>query len=94
MTHTAWLWLIALVSSAGALLVYGAFPNQQLRPGLPPRVAAASGAAALLAALVMALRASGPAASVFMVLTDAMLVWSIAPLLLAWWKRPARRAER
>ncbi len=81
-----------LFAVCGALLLYAAAPHQQLvrRPLPRRRPLALSGAVALLLSLALFLQVAGRAAAVFILLTLAMLVWSGAPLAIAWrWRGDA-----
>lgn len=80
---------------AGALLLYLASANRP-RPAGPAgrRRLGRAGAAGLVAGQALLLAALGPAAAVFTAVTLAMLVWSVAPLLLAWWTRPRGEGAR
>lgn len=83
-----------LLTMAGAFLFYAGSRNQRLfaasRAGGPMRLA---GGAALLAALAILWTWFGPATAVFAWMTLAMLVWSVLPLAVAWWRRPRGNAE-
>ncbi|WP_250458663.1 hypothetical protein [Microbulbifer litoralis] len=81
-----------LVSAAGlmalgALALYLASPNQRLlsRP-LPRRPLAAAGGAMLAVSLYLLLQYSGAAAAVFILVTGAMLVWTVLPMAIAYWR--------
>lgn len=78
----------AALALAGAMALYAAAPHQRLLPKALPRAGAAAGIAALAGSLALLLTISGPAAAVFVWITAAMTVWSIAPILVAWLKRP------
>ncbi|MCW8125549.1 hypothetical protein [Microbulbifer halophilus] len=75
--------LIAL----GSLALYLASPNQRLlsRP-FPRRPLAIGGSVALVAALSLQLQYSGAAAAVFIVVTGAMLIWTLLPMAIAYWR--------
>ncbi len=71
----------ALMAVAGGLLLYLASPNQRLTERrIARRPAALAGMIAELAALACFLAVAGPATAVFIWLTAAMTLWSIAPL--------------
>lgn len=79
----------ALLTMIGAFLLYGGADNQRLsaRGGRRPAFRIAGGAAFVLA-LPFLFGGLGPATAIFMWLILAMLIWSIVPLALAWWRRP------
>jgi hypothetical protein len=83
-----------LLTAAGAFLLYAGSRNQRLfaasRPAGPMRLA---GGAALLASLALMWTWFGRAAAVFAWATLAMLIWSVVPLAVAWWRRPRGNAE-
>jgi hypothetical protein len=77
---------------AGGGLLYLASPHQRATArALPRRPLLATGAGAQLVALAAFLGAAGPAAAVFIWITAAMTVWSIAPLATVWRRRGTRR---
>lgn len=81
--------LAFLSVAVGAGAIYLASPNQQAtRKHMPRRALTAVGAIAVLGGLL--LMRAGPATSVFIAMTLAMGLWTIAPLLIAWWRRPRR----
>ena len=51
---------------------------------MPGRVLAAAGLAGLVTGLACILQWAGPVATVFIVLTLVMLVWSVVPVAVAW----------
>ena len=73
---------------ASATLLYLASPNQPFRSrAVRPRTLALSGSIGLALGLVFILQWAGPATSVFIALTLAMLVWTILPLVAAVWRK-------
>lgn len=69
----------------GALLLYLASEHQQLWPGHGAhRGLAITGAVGMLLGLIMITQWSGPATSVFITMTLAILVWTVLPLAVAW----------
>lgn len=77
----------ALLCATGAVLLYLASPNQQLaRKPMRGRILAGLGGIALIGALALLLGVSGPATAIFVWMTLAMLVWSVVPLGVAWWR--------
>jgi len=73
----------------GAMLVYLASPNQPLLGDWRWRVLSGwLGATLLTVGLLLLLAGMRPASAVFTAVTLAMLVWSVAPLVAAWWHRP------
>lgn len=90
---TFWMLAAWLPLLCGALLIYAGAANQQLvRRALPPRRVAAAGTAAIMTSLVALLDVAGPAAAAFVVVTGLMLVWSIAPVAVAWWRHARQDA--
>lgn len=91
---SAWLLLAALLCIGGALLLYVASPQQQLRATgpWPARHGWWPGAACSLASLVLALRFLPPVEAVSAWSVLLMLVLSLAPFLGAW--RARVRARR
>ena len=84
---------IAMVT-AGALALYAASPQQRLTAGpLRRRAFGWGGAVALGLGLVSLLQWAGPATAVFIALTVAPLVWTVAPPVAAWWRRPGGDAK-
>lgn len=77
----------------GAFLLYAGSPNQRLSARGRRPLLLALGAAGLLMALPLLLGWFGPATAVFVWMTVAMLVWSIVPLGVAWWRRPRKDAR-
>ena len=76
-----------VVVVVGATLLYLASPNQRLaKARLPGRLLAWTGIAALASVLALVLRWAGPVASVFIVVTLAMVAWTVLPLIVAWWR--------
>ncbi len=74
---------------AASLALYLASPQQlAVRRALPRRVLGRAGAAGLVAGLFLLLKWAGPATAVFIALTLVMLVWTGAPMLAAWLRRP------
>lgn len=77
--------LLALFSS---VLLYLASPNQRWgKLPFPPRLAGWGGLLFLVAGTAMMLRWAGPATAIFIVMTLAMTVWSLVPLVVAWLRR-------
>ncbi|WP_337185624.1 hypothetical protein [Phenylobacterium sp.] len=75
---------------AGSLTLYLATPAQKAvaRPlGRPWMV---SGWVELALGLGVLLTILGPATAVFTWMTGAMLVWSVVPLGVAWWRGPPK----
>ncbi|RSU45302.1 hypothetical protein BRX43_19365 [Sphingomonas sp. S-NIH.Pt15_0812] len=67
--------------------VYAGTPHQALvRHGAGSRPHRMAGALLLLIALVLLLTMQGPATAVFTWVTGAMLVWSIVPAVVRWWR--------
>jgi hypothetical protein len=81
-------WMAALVLLGGALCAYLAAPHQALLPGVvrPRRLLRTGGGALLVLALILLLTIQGPATAIFTWATGAMLVWSIAPVAIRWWR--------
>lgn len=75
-------------SILASTLLYLASPNQRWG-SLPvsPRFAGWAGLALLGAAIVMLLQWAGPATAIFIVMTLAMTVWSVVPIMVALWRR-------
>lgn len=70
---------------AGGLLLYLASPNQCLWTGsVPARIVAWAGAAITLAGQVLLWLWTGPATALFVGVTVAMTVLTLAPLLAGW----------
>ncbi|RXR30827.1 hypothetical protein [Sphingobium fluviale] len=70
-----------------ALLFYFASPNRKLFTAKNrPLIFKVAGSTGLVIGLVLLLQHYGPATAVFVSVTLAMLVLSIAPLAIAWWK--------
>lgn len=87
-------WSAALTLVAGALCLYGAAPHQALIAGpVPRRMLRGAGGVLLAVALALLLTLQGPATAVFTWATGAMLVWSVAPVAIRWWRFRAQ-AER
>lgn len=90
---SAWAITGVLLTALGAALLYAGAPHQQVtRTGRRPAWLIC-GAAALLAGLPALLVFFGPATAVFVWLTMAMLVWSVLPLAVAWWRGPKDKAR-
>ena len=83
-------WIAGLLVCAGTILVYMAAPTQKLAAKPLPRPCLVGGWLALLLALAPLLAIMGPATAVFTWMTGAMLVWSFAPLAVAWWRGPPK----
>lgn len=81
-------WAAALALLGGALCLYLAAPHQALLTGVvrAPRWLRAGGGTLLAAALVLLLTVQGPATAVFTWATGAMLVWSVVPVVIRWWR--------
>lgn len=76
-----------------ALLLYAASPHQQLgRLPCTPAVARALGALMLVAGVALMRLWSGWAVALCAPLTVLMVVWSIMPLAIGWWRH--RRKDR
>ena len=90
------LWVIAalLLGAIGAFLLYAGARNQRLTiaGGRHPALLKA-GALLLVLSLALLWQWFGPATAVFTWMTVAMLVWSVAPLTIVWWRRPRGNAE-
>lgn len=87
----AWGMILAV---AGASLLYLASPNQRaIARALPGKSLAAGGGVLLVGGLALLLQWAGPATAVFIWLTLAMLVWSVAPPLAAWLRRAGGEAR-
>ena len=83
-----------MVVLAAATLLYLASPNQQLMERTMPRKALTwAGSAGLVAGLIFILQWAGAIASAFIVMTLAMLVWTIVPVAAAW-RRSARENDQ
>lgn len=94
MSEVAGAFAAGILVIAGALLLYAAAPHQRLLSrARPRRMLLVGGGLSLSAALLLLLAIAGPATAVFILLTLAMLVWSIVPLAVAWWRRPRKRAR-
>lgn len=82
--------VVVLTSAAvflglGAFSLYLASPNQRLLSrALPKRLMAFMGMGFLLISLILLWTYSGPATSVFILLTGAMLVWTVFPAAIAY----------
>jgi membrane protein implicated in regulation of membrane protease activity len=75
----------------GAICCYLASPNQRWLKA-PVRRLAWVGGAAILMALALLLQWAGPATAIFIVVTLAMLILTVAPVVIAWVRRPKGRA--
>ena len=83
-----------LLALGGAFLLYAGAKNQRLTiTGGKRPLLLQGGGAALLLSLILMWRWFGPATAVFTWMTLAMLVWSVLPLTVAWWRRPRGNAE-
>lgn len=83
----------ALAIFAGACLLYLASPNQCLWPSrMPGRLLAWAGATITLAGQVLLWLWTGPATALFVGITMAMTVLTLAPLLAGWLRTRERRA--
>lgn len=72
---------------AASFLFYLASPNRKIaRQFMGPGLVKLGGALGVAAGLVLLLWHYAPATAVFIWATLAMLVLSIAPLAIAWWK--------
>jgi len=78
-----------VVTFAAAITLYLASPNQLLveRP-LPHRVLAVVGLMLLVVALLLCRQLAGSATAVFILLTLMMLLWSLGPPLIAYFRVP------
>ena len=80
-------WCAAFATIGGALSVYASTPHQALvRPRADSRPYRMAGALLLLTALVLLLTIEGPATAIFTWATGIMLVWSIMPAIVRWWR--------
>ena len=80
-------WCAAAAIVGGAMGLYAGTRHQALiRPGVAARRCRIVGTLLLLLALALLLTVQGPATAVFTWATIAMLVWSIAPVAIAWWR--------
>lgn len=80
-------WCAAFATVGGALSFYVGTPHQALvRHGAGSRPYRMTGSLLLLIALVLLLTMQGPATAVFTWATGAMLVWSIVPAIVRWWR--------
>ncbi len=81
-------WAAALALLAGALCLYLAAPHQALLMGVVRvrRWLRATGGVLLTVALLLLLTMQGPATAVFTWATGAMLVWSVVPVAIRWWR--------
>jgi hypothetical protein len=82
--------ILAIVcGAAGAFALYLCSPNQRLlTQPLAPRAGVRASVVGLLASLLLFLQVAGPATSVFLLLTLAMFVWTIPPLVIGWRRSP------
>lgn len=86
-------WLGGLLVAVAALALYAGSPNQRWLAVVPrPAAIRWAGAAMMVAGLIVTGRWAGPATTVFIVMTVAMLVWSIVPLGIAWWRDAGDRS--
>lgn len=75
------------VLTVAALALYLASPHQKLVQSPLPRCALAwTGVALLVVALAVLASIAGSATAVYIHLTILMLLWSVPPLALAWWR--------
>ena len=76
-----------VVTLVSATLLYLASPNQPaLGSAGRARTLRLAGSAGMVLGLVLILQWAGPATSVFIALTLAMLIWTIVPLAAAVWR--------
>lgn len=76
--------ILTLIS---AVLLYLASPNQPFLAGTRrSRALVPAGAIGMVVGLGLILQWAGSATSVFITLTLAMLVWTVVPLGVAWWR--------
>ncbi|MBS0224293.1 MAG: hypothetical protein JSR91_26530 [Proteobacteria bacterium] len=75
----------AILTVLGAFLLYLGARHQKLMRPLGP-FGKCSAVIVLGAGLALLLGSLGPAAAVFAWMIGAMLVWTIAPLTIAWWR--------
>lgn len=81
------MWCAAAATIGGALCLYTGTRHQALlRPAVPVRRCRIVGTSFLLIALALLLTVQGPATAVFTWATGAMLVWSIVPVAIGWWR--------
>lgn len=76
---------------AGAVCCYLGSPNQKWRKTRVRRLDWVGGAAIVLG-LALLLFWAGPATAVFIAMTLAMLIWTMAPVAAAWVRRPRGKA--
>ncbi|PCG08579.1 hypothetical protein COA17_12980 [Sphingomonas ginsenosidimutans] len=80
-------WCAPAAIVGGAMCLYAGTRHQALiRPGVAARPCRIVGTLLLLLALALLLTVHGPATAVFTWATIAMLVWSIAPVAIGWWR--------
>lgn len=80
-------WCAAFATVGGALSLYVGTPHQALvRHHVDRSPYRMAGALLLLIALVLLLTIEGPATAVFTWATGTMLVWSIVPAIVRWWR--------
>lgn len=82
---TAFLVFLAIVFNfAGAFALYLAAPRQRLlRSSLPAHATSIAGGASLALAFALYRQVAGPAASVFVLMTATMFLWTLPPLVIA-----------
>lgn len=79
---------------AGALALYLASRRQKAVQGrLPRRLLAGTGLGLLAVALLLLLDVTRPASAIFMLVTGAILVWTAAPLAIAYWRHSRDHAR-
>lgn len=87
-------WIGMALTALGALALYAASPNQLLLTArLPVRRLSFAGWTMLAAALIALLQWAGPATSVFIGFTLAMLVWSVVPAVAAWLRGDRKKSR-
>lgn len=80
-------WCAAFAIIGGALGLYVGTPHQALIAGGGARRSGRIAGIVLLAvALALLMTVQGPATAVFTWMTGAMLVWSIVPVAVRWWR--------
>lgn len=80
-------WCAAAAIIGGAMGLYAGTRHQALiRPGVAARPCRIVGTLLLLIALALLVTVQGSATAVFTWATAAMLVWSIVPVAIGWWR--------
>ena len=82
---TVWCAVVAMIG--GALCLYASTRHQALiRSGVAARPCRIVGTLLLSIALALLLTVQGPATAVFTWATGTMLVWSMVPVAIGWWR--------